>query len=152
MEKLSFSTRLPLSTLLPCLGLLFNAEMCPDQNLFHAVTEAGMCLGKAGGTAYMEEPPSDCTGKSGDTHLLKTRRQIHGISQILLQTLTHHSLTLKAKANQRFHFTLTNMGGKKGGDNMGWKCCTTHQHEATSQLQKVTNQMLLLDFQMHCCR
>lgn len=53
--------------------------------------------------------------------------------------LSPTSLSLKAKANQRFHFTLTNMG---------WEFCTTHQHEATSQLQKVTNQMLLLDFQM----
>lgn len=113
--------------------------MCPNQNLFHAVTELGMCFCKAGGIAYMKEPPSDYTGRSGDTHLLKTRRQIHGISQIFLQTLTHHSLTLRAKPNQRFHFTLTNMG---------WKFCTTHQHEATSELQKVTSQMLLLDFQM----
>lgn len=97
------------------------------------------CLCKAGGIAYMEEPPSDYTGRSGDTHLLESRRQIHGNSQIFLQTLTHYSLTLKAKANQRFHFTLANMG---------WKFCTIHQHEAPSQLHKVTSQTLLLDFQM----
>lgn len=54
----------------------------------------------------MEEPPSDYPGRSGDIHLLKTRRQIHGSSQTFLETLTHHSHTLKAKANQRFHFTL----------------------------------------------
>lgn len=58
-EIVIFNKTTTLSTLLPCLGLLLNAEICPHQNLFHAVTESGICFCKAGGIAYTEEPPSD---------------------------------------------------------------------------------------------
>lgn len=61
----------------------------------------------------MEEQHSDCTGESGDTYLLETRRQKRGIRQLFLQTATDHSLTLKAKANQSFRFTPSDTGGER---------------------------------------
>lgn len=61
----------------------------------------------------MEEQHSDCAGKSSGTYLLETRRQHCGISQLFLRTVTDHNLTLKAKANQSFRSTLSNMGGER---------------------------------------
>lgn len=90
------------------IGWHWNAKMCPEHNLFHAFTKISICYCKPGGIAYMGEQHSDCTGTSSDTYLLETKRQNHGISQIFLQTVTDHNLTLKAKAHRTFGFTLTN--------------------------------------------
>lgn len=47
--------------------------------------------------------------ESREIYLLETRRQSHGFSQLFIQTVADHSLTLNAKAKLSFHFTLTNM-------------------------------------------
>lgn len=61
----------------------------------------------------MEEQHSDRTGNSSDTYLLETRSQTHRISRLFLPTATDHNLALKAKANQSFRFTLSNMGAER---------------------------------------